>query len=327
MLIQKYEKLTPQLDGYIVSSTDPGIRYAGSSGGFVTELVRYLFTEKRITNALSFQFAGKTLYEPILVNSFDDYLQTASIYHDMPIVNFIRKNISAIGRSMFLTCLPCQIAPIRRILQSQNIESFIVSLVCSGQLTKQATFDFLKTHNIDIAQIHSFRYRGDGWPSGIHIEMNNSKKHFFHNTESDWKCFLHSSIYNLDRCFRCQDTLGKGADFSAADPWLKRYMQNDFQGSTLVCTSQERGKVLIEEMISRKRIELHYKIGLQEIIESQLWTYAKKESFQKFILLRFLLRLFRTKYYRRLFLFSCYRHYHYKLYMRILKYFKRKLHV
>jgi len=292
----------------------------------VTGLAHYLFKKGQINSAVCFNYTGKALFEPKLVFSEKEYTQTGSIYHEVPLARFIRESISKIRSPAYITCLPCQCQPIRRLLNEYNIESVIISLVCSGQLTKQATYDFLSKHKIEIGQVRSFCYRGRGWPSGIHVEMINGKKYFFHNIDSDWKCFFHSAIYNMNRCFHCLDTYGVSADISVADPWLKEYVKNEKIGCTVVCVSDDRFINLIEQMIEYQYVELHDTLSLSEFVRSQYWTVAKKQSFKNYRLLRFLLRLFRLNVYRRLFLMGSYRYLHYKLYMKLLRKYKRNLY-
>lgn len=309
----------------ILSSADRQERYDGSSGGVVTAIARELFKQGRISSAVCFEFSGPSLFEPRLIFNSNDYIQTGSIYHQVPLVQFLRDNLKLIRAPLFVTCLPCQITAIRRLLSRSNIECVLVSLVCSGQMNKQATYDFLRVHGIDIEQVKHFCYRGKGWPSGIQVEMQDGQKHFFHNLQSDWKTFFHSTIYNLDRCFHCTDSHGRDADFMVADPWLKEFIEHETQGCTVVA-ARPHWAGLLDEMLQKRLLEFHKELSLADFVESQYWTVAKKESFRRFASLRFLIHLFRTPLYRRLFLTGRYRYFHYKRYMKILNRYKRKLY-
>ena len=324
--VDKLVKKLPYRRCYILSSTDYEVRFNGSSGGFVTGLAHYLFKKGQINSAVCFNYTGKALFKPKLVFSEKQYIQTGSVYHEICLARFLRDNIDKIQSPLYVTCLPCQCQSIRRLLGKHNIDSVIVSLVCSGQLTKQATYDFLLKHKIEVDLIRSFCYRGKGWPSGISIEMLNGQRYFFHNVNSDWKCFFHSAIYNLNRCFNCTDTYGTAADLSAADPWLKKYKKKEKVGCTVVCVSDDRFIRLIEQMINDKDVKLHEIIELSEFVQPQYWTIAKKESYRNYKFLNKLIRLFRTKFYHRLFLQGNYRYLHFKLYMRLLEIYKRKLY-
>lgn len=325
-LLEKTIRDLPFLRCCILSSTDPSVRFEGSSGGVVTELVRSLFREDRIRSAVCFEFSGKELFIPRIVYSGPHYLQNGSIYHEVHLIRFLRENQDRLRSPILITCLPCQILAIRRLMKTIGIESVIISLMCSGQLTRQATYDFLQTHRIPVDRIRSFRYRGRGWPSGIHVELDDGKAYFYPNTESDWICFFHASIYNLERCFHCQDTLGIHADLTVADPWLRRYIDTEKIGCTAVCLQNNALADFIRQMIAKKQLQLHETLDLSDFIAPQLWTIAKKQSFRKFPSLRLCIRLFRTRWYRRLFLTGRYRHFHYKLYMKLLNRYRKKLH-
>jgi len=324
--VEKLVKTLPYQQCYVLSSADPDVRFNGSSGGFVTGLAKYLFGENRIHSAICFHYTGESLFAPTLAFSEKDYVQSGSIYHHVSLVRFLHKNLDKIRSPLFVTCLPCECLAIRKLLHKHEIESVIVSLVCSGQLTKQATYDFLSKHKININKVRSLRYRGRGWPSGMTVEMLDGQKHFFHNVDSDWKCFFHSTIYNLQRCFYCTDTYGVSADFSVADPWFKDYIENEKVGCTVVCASENRFIRLIEQMVTNGQLELHETIEPAELVQSQYWTVAKKESFRKYKFLKLLIRFFRTNFYRKLFLVGNYRYLHYKRYMKLLKRYKKKLY-
>lgn len=324
--VEKIVEKLPYRKCYILSSADHTVRFNGSSGGFVTEFTKYMFREKRINSAICFNYSGKHLFKPTIVFSEKEYVQTGSIYHHVSLTRFLRESISIIQSPLLVTCLPCQCRSIRGLLQKSMIEPIIISLVCSGQLTKQATYDFLSKHKIEIDQVQSLCYRGRGWPSGIHIEMLDGKKFFFHNSDSDWKCFFHSAIYNLNRCFYCRDTFGVSADISAADPWLKEYIKDEKIGCTVVCVSDDHFVSYIEHMVNDGYLKLHKRLHLTEFVKSQYWTVAKKISYQRCGFLRFLITIFRTSFYRRIFLIGNYRYLHYKLYMKLLRKYRRKLY-
>lgn len=309
----------------ILSSCNPNERHNGTSGGVVTAIAKYLFEEGVINSAVCYEFTGKALFQPQIAYSSQKYVQSASIYHHVPLMEFLRSNLQSLRSPVFITCLPCQCVAIRRFLRKHGMDAVLAALVCSGQLEKQATYDFLRLHKIDVSYVKTLRYRGKGWPSGIHIEMNNGKTHFFHNRDSDWKTFFHSGIYNLNRCFHCTDTFGIHADFSAADPWLKDYIAKEKEGCTVLCAAEDRWIQVAEEMQYKKLLQFHQEVSLVDFVNSQAQTVAKKESYLRFGVLRKLIAVFRTKFYRRLFLTGGYRYLHYRLYMKLLRKYKRRL--
>lgn len=292
----------------------------------MTEFARYLFRKNSIGSALCFDCDGRQLFTARIAFSADEYVQSGSIYHAIPLLPFLRESVPRIRSPLLVTCLPCQCRPVKRLLQKHEISSVVVSLVCSGQLTKQATYDFLAKHKIDTNRIASFRYRGGGWPAGIRVDMIDGTRYFFHNLDSDWKCFFHSGIYSLNRCLGCRDTYGMYADLSVGDPWFKEYMSRETVGCSAVCIPDGPLMSAIEDMVNDGYLNLHAKRRVTEFVACQYWTVAKKMSYRKYKVLRTAVRLFRSPLYRRIFLIGGYRYLHYKLYMRLLRRYRKRLY-
>lgn len=285
----------------VLISSDNNIRYKGSSGGVVTQIVKYLFETSQIKSAINFKFVCAELFSPKLIFSFNEYEHIGSIYHEINIYKFLKENINQLKTPVLITCLPCQVVSIRRFLNKNNIDSIIISLTCSNQLKKEATFYFLKKNKIDIDKITDFRYRGNGWPSGIQIKTN-EKEYFFHNNTSKWLDVFHSQIFSLDRCLSCKDTFGLNADFSIADPWLKRYIENDKIGSSIVISHTNKAENLILDMIKNKKLNVEELLTAEEAIFSQKNTLQKKYILTKHKkILKPLIKLFRTNLYKNLF--------------------------
>lgn len=285
----------------VLVSTNAEIRYKGSSGGVITQIIKYLFEISQIKNAISFRFSGAELFVPKLIYSFEEYEHTGSVYHEINIYKFLKKNINHVQSPILITCLPCQVVPIKRLLDKNNIENIIISLVCSNQLEKEATYYFLEKNNIDVNKIIDFRYRGNGWPSGIQIKTDKTD-YFFHNNTSKWIDVFHSQIFNLNRCFSCKDTFGLSADLSIADPWLKRYVENDKTGSSIVISHTKKAEELIQKMIADKVLKVIELLTLEDAVLSQKGTLQKKYILMKYKKsLKLLINFFRKEEYKKIF--------------------------
>lgn len=256
------------------------IRHKGSSGGVITQIIKYLFESQQISCAVAFKFSGVNLFEPYIAKYFSGYNQTGSIYHEINLYKYLKQNIDIISSPILVTCLPCEILPIRRLLEKHHIEVYVIALVCSSQLSKEATYYFLEKNHIDISEVTNFRYRGNGWPSGIQIETNN-KEYFFHNNNSKWLDVFHSQIFTLDKCFSCSDTFGLKADISVADPWLDRYVENDKVGSSIVIANTFRGESILTKIIDDMNLISDEEISRDEVILSQKGTIIKKYFFKQ----------------------------------------------
>ena len=124
----------------VLASSDVDIRYKGTSGGVISQIIKYLFEYNKINSALSMKYSGIKLFDPILIYTYEDYENTGSVYHEINIYKYLKENIENIKSPILITCLPCQVLPIRRLLDKNNIDSTIISLFCSNQLEKEATY-------------------------------------------------------------------------------------------------------------------------------------------------------------------------------------------
>lgn len=304
----------------VLASSNKEIRYKGSSGGVITHIIKYLFDSNKVNSAINFRFSGIELFEPKLIFSYEEYEHTGSIYHEINIYKFLKENINNIKSPIVITCLPCQVFTIKRLLKKNNIESFIISLVCSSQLEKEATYYFLEKNNIEIGKVSDFRYRGNGWPSGIQIKTED-KEYFFHNNDSNWKYLFHSQIFTLNRCFSCKDTFGLNADFSIADPWLERYIKKDKIGSSIVVSHTEKAEQVILDAMGEGILDVIELLDQKEVILSQEYTLQKKYiilKYKKFF--KKIIKLFRTKIYKEnIIYFSKYHHYVLKKIIKIIQ--------
>ena len=123
----------------VVKARDDEIRFRASSGGAVTALLKYLFDSGNIDQTVNYTFSATDLYKPELINRFADYKITGSIYHETKLISFIRTHLDRIKTKIAITCLPCEVLPIRHLLAKREIRPFFIGLCCSGQLTKEAT--------------------------------------------------------------------------------------------------------------------------------------------------------------------------------------------
>jgi coenzyme F420-reducing hydrogenase beta subunit len=269
----------------IMHSSDEKTRLAASSGGVVSSLMDYLFKSGFIKSALAFDFDRFTYFSPKLIFKYDDYRPVGSIYHDIELAKYVKDNLGMIQGPILITCRPCEVRAMRAILSGGKIDSFIISLTCSAQMTKEATDYLLGREGIDRDKLVSLQYRGNGWPSGVQI-VTPERKLFFPNNNFIWFHIFHSHIFTLKKCFSCQDTFGLSADLTVADPWLKRYIDSEKLGNTIVLTHSQKGYDAIAGAISAGYLKIEETISGEEALLSQLGTLRKKYIFRKSKILR-----------------------------------------
>lgn len=241
---------------YIGFSKNADDRFKASSGGVGTAVMRHLLSQQEFGTGLTFVFdAALCMYVPKLIYSEKDINVCGSVYQDMNLVGFIKENIDKIKEGIVLSCEPCQVVPIRALLNRNGIRSFIISFCCSGQTTIEGTWCYYKLLGIDKKDVLNLQYRGNGWPSGIQIWLKNGNVIKKDNWTEPWISIHQSNLFKPKRCLFCKQDLGNMADINLADPWLDNYKLDEKIGATLCILCSEEGKNVFNNMVASNEIE------------------------------------------------------------------------
>lgn len=260
---------------HIGYSTDKEIRYRSASGGVGSAIVKYLLESKEYGTAMTFVFDKKNCrYEPKLIFDFADYNNCGSVYQDTDTISFIKENLQYIQDGIVVTCMPCQVKPIRSILNRNHIKHLVISLCCSGQTTVEGTWLYYSLLGIRKEDVDCIQYRGNGWPSGIQIRLNNGEIIKRDNYTYPWTLIHQSLLFRPKRCLNCTFKTSQDADVSLADPWLKEYMQDDHIGNSVVICN-EKGEDILRRMVVAKWLEMK-EVDEETYISSQLGTIQEK---------------------------------------------------
>jgi len=269
------------ISSFIGYSLDEETRFRTTSGGVGTSILKYMFDNEIIQTSISFDFNSKTLkYEPKLIYKFIDYQITGSIYQEIDMYNFIKENIPDIKGEVFLFLLPCQVRPLSYLLNKNNIKHFIIALTCSSQQSIEATYYLLKRINIDKKDVKLIKYRGNGWPGGITIQLENREDIFIPNNNSIWTDIFHSRLFIQKRCFKCEETISDKADICLADPWLKSYLVSEKLGQSLIAVNTFQGDSILKSIIHYGYIHA-IEIDKTQINKSQISTIQRKLAYIK----------------------------------------------
>jgi coenzyme F420-reducing hydrogenase beta subunit len=244
-------------------------------------MLKYMFENDFIQTALSFQYNEATLqYEPKLIYVYSDYLITGSIYHEINLYDFIRRHYKEIKGKIFLFLLPCQVKPIKYILNKNKIAHFTVALTCSSQQSIEATYYLLKLLKTKKDDVRHIQYRGNGWPSGINIKLQTGEDIFLPNNKPLWQDIFHSRLFIQKRCFSCTETISEKSDVSLADPWIKEVIETEEIGKTLIAINSEQGDFYLNKA-ENDGIIVKSEMAMASLIQSQIYTIKRKELYKK----------------------------------------------
>ncbi len=273
-----------KLNYYIGYSTDDRNRYLSSSGGVGAEMIKYLMNSCEYGTSMTFIFnTDDCRYVPKLIYDFKDYNNCGSIYQDTDTIGFIKNNLKKIRNGIIVTCMPCQVSPIKSILSRNNIKHFIISLCCSGQTTVQGTWCYYRLLGLNKEDVSNIQYRGNGWPSGIQIKLKDGKKIRKDNYTYPWNLIHKSLLFRPKRCLYCPMKTTPYADVSLADPWLSEYIEKDRIGNSVIICN-DRGNSVIKLMMNNSLLQLQ-KVSESTYVDSQLGTIknkAKSAKYKKF---------------------------------------------
>ena len=191
-----------------------------------------------------------------MIYSEKDINVCGSVYQDIDMIRFVKDNLANIKDGIVLSCGPCQVAPIRAMLNRAGKKNFIISYCCSGQTTVDGTWCYYKFLGINKEDVVNMQYRGNGWPSGIQIWLKDGSIVKKDNWTEPWITIHQSNIFKPKRCLFCKMDLGKQADINLADPWLEKYKQNEKIGATLCVVSTEYGKKIFNEIQAENLIDV-----------------------------------------------------------------------
>lgn len=292
-------------DYYIGYSTEPDIRYKSSSGGVGTAIIKYLLSQPDYGTSMTFVFnSDKCVYELKLIYSFNEYNNCGSVYQDTDTIGFIKDNLGRINGGIVVTCMPCQVRAIRRLLDSHGIKSFIISLCCSGQTTKEGTWLYYKYLGISKENVAHLQYRGNGWPSGIQITLKDGSIIKKENWTYPWTIIHQSMLFRPKRCLFCTYVTVPYSDVNLADPWLKEYKENDTLGNSFFAVNTMKGNDVLNALLSQDLLAVT-KTDNDTFVLSQKWTIESKSRVKKQIkFYQFVARLSSSRLYKRIVTYS-----------------------
>jgi coenzyme F420 hydrogenase subunit beta len=233
-------------EGY---ASEDKIRFAASSGGIISAIASYC-VEKNDFNFVVHTgmdsqkpWLNKTVLsktkQQIKQNSGSRY-QTSSPCDCLKHIENSTKPCVFIGR-------PCDVAAINMIRKTNSrLDAnlgLVLSFFCAGTPNTKATIDLLNDLKINLNDIKSLRYRGNGWPGGFSVVLKNKKSIFIPYNES-WN-FLNR--YRPFRCQICPDSFGESADITCGDAWQNYDTSVNDPGQSVILARTTLGKSIVEK--------------------------------------------------------------------------------
>lgn len=266
---------------YVGHASNNTIRYGSSSGGLTTSILIFALEEGLIDGALITRMSKNNPLrpEPFIATTKAEIVEAAkSKYCPVP-VNLALHEIMERDGKYAAVGLPCHIHGMRKAEainpKLKDKIAFHVAIFCSGTPSLLATEYLLKKLKINCKDVHSFNYRGMGWPGKLFIRMNSG------NTVCIpypvyWSSFV--DYFFLNACNSCLDWFGEYADISIGDAWISEITANDKLGTSVMISRNQNVDSMLSKMFTEKKVHIT-KINTRKLYESQQGFIRKKRRF------------------------------------------------
>jgi len=254
-------------------------RYAGASGGFVTQLLAHMLQTGEIDGALVLGTSseGRWKQEPFVARSVEDLERAAkSKYITVPFLRPLEE-LERVEGQYAIVALPCYIHAIRKYQQVspalRKRIKLVIGLYCNVVFEPHLYEEACALAGLDPDDVEDFRFRHGDWPGGVTAKLRDGTERKILKLEEMKDEFnLLKLFYTAPRCTACTDFSGEYSDLSVGDPWLRgsdgSYLFDDGWTSVLVRT--EAG----DEAVRRAEAD-----GALEVTEIPLETWMVNFEF------------------------------------------------
>ncbi|XES78267.1 MAG: Coenzyme F420 hydrogenase/dehydrogenase, beta subunit C-terminal domain [Candidatus Bathyarchaeia archaeon] len=264
---------------YIGHSTDTTLRSNSTSGGLVSELLRFCLSEKYIDGALvtRMNVARPLEPEPYIARTEKEILEAAkSKYCPVPLNSALKILAKSEGK-FAVVGLPCHIAGLRKTeLIDKNLAKKIVlhfGLFCNHAPTFSATDYLLKKLNVNKQDVLAINYRGNGWPGRLTLTLKGGREKSMDHFDPYYWGHVFNSYFHTPRCMLCNDKSCELADYSLADAW---HHSDSSLGESIIISRNKLGQEILKKALEMKKIKLK-SVSCNAIMQSQSIIARKRQ--------------------------------------------------
>jgi len=264
----QHEKIKPDYNplwGPIIASrvgysSDPELRYAGSSGGVLSSISAALLDSGEVDFVLQVaaSFGDPIGNTPRPSDGRVDVIEAAgSRYAPSATLADLELHLAS-GLRFAVVGKPCDIATLRRMAQRDvRIDKqipYMLSFMCAGVPSRKGTYAVLRELGATYEELTSFSYRGRGWPGYTRAILASGEERSMTYKQA-WGGIL--SRYVQPRCKICPDGTGEFADIVCADAWYGKDGYPDFseaEGRSMILARTQAGEALIQRLLANDAI-------------------------------------------------------------------------
>lgn len=269
---------------YTGNSTNPRIHKNAQSGGAVTAILSYLFTEDKIDAAVvcvrEYGSSHVNISPHIITNKDELHNSQKSNYTTVDMCSILRQTNEY--KKLAFVGLPCQLQGLESLKMTsskfKNI-SYKIGLVCD-RIEADAFADCVigkKLKNAPFQLIARDKTGGKYKKSPVCVVYSNGSVHYIPHKRR----VLFKEPFTIPRCRVCFDKLAVHADIVCGDPWG---MENvDWEnGSSLLITRTELGDSVIRDMHQKRHIDLNF--ANKYALEKGQQIQSRKFSISRYVM-------------------------------------------
>jgi coenzyme F420 hydrogenase subunit beta len=254
----------------------------GSSGGVLSAIALHLLENAKVDFVA--QIAASAT-DPLmnvmqLSRSREDVLHAAGSRYGPSAPLARLDEMLESGQTFALIGKPCDVAAVRRLsLTDKRVLSqvrYLLSFMCAGVPSVVGTHELIREMGVDLSELKSFRYRGNGWP-GMATAVAKDDRVAEMDYAKSWGTILNRHLQF--RCKICPDGTGEFADVVCADAWYGKDGYPDFEereGRSLVIARTASGEDLIQDAVKAGAIAVS-DLDPREISRMQPYQLSRKQ--------------------------------------------------
>ena len=226
---------------------DVEFRHAGASGGVLSALAHWLVStgQSAGTSGCGMCADNPTHTVPLRITTRDEALASAGSRY-APVAN---STVRHAGGEPFIG-KPCEVSGLAQLASVTGADDenrpLLLSFFCAGTPSQHATDHLVTKLGVDIDDVSSLRYRGNGWPGNFEIRTVDGAVRQLSYEES-WGSVLGRRLQT--RCKLCPDGTGEHADIAVGDYWAadeRGFPQfSDAAGNSAIIARTQRGVALL----------------------------------------------------------------------------------
>ncbi len=227
-------------------SNNEELRKSASSGGIVSEILRYLIDSSRVDYCVTVGNDENGNPCAVVSNDVEQIIKSkTSKYCPVEYGNFM-KQINPSKYRYAIVALPCQIQSLKRVYKRYRKNFIYIALICNHVPSKNWTSYMYNCFPEN--ECVGTTYRGDGWPGNITLHGKRDVKVPYRKTFR-----LFGKYYYNWRCKICNDHFGSFSDIAVGDAY---FLSDNSYGNSICIVFNELFNELFINMANEKYITI-----------------------------------------------------------------------